>query len=90
MLKPLTDKAIVKMKDYQETTKNGILIVGNTEESLKFAQVLEVGIRENKMKIEVKKGDIVVINKNSGEEIKYEGEDLIIINQNEILAVVEE
>ena len=88
MLKPLENKAIVRIKQNEEITKSGILIVGNSEENLQFVEIIEVGKCSEKLKCEVEKGDIVIVNKKSGDKIKYQGEELIIINQNEILAIV--
>ena len=63
------------------------------KEKPQIAEVLEVGpggkVDGNEIEMIVKKGDKVVLNKYSGTEVKYEGEDLIIVKQNDILAIVE-
>lgn len=89
MLKPLADRVIIKMKENEETTKSGIILAGNAQEKPQFAEVLEVGPGTEKVKMEVKKGDIVVVNKYAGTEVKYEGENLMIVSQSDILAIVE-
>ena len=89
MLKPLADRVVIKMIEYEETTKSGIILAGKAQEKPQFAEVLEVGPGTEKVKMEVKKGDKVVVSKYAGTEVKYEGEDLIIVSQNDILAVVE-
>ncbi len=89
MLKPLADRVVIKMIENEETTKSGIILAGKAQEKPQFAEVLEVGPGTEKVKIEVKKGDKVVVSKYAGTEVKYEGEDLIIVSQNDILAVVE-
>ena len=89
MLKPLADRVIIKMKENEETTKSGIILAGNAQEKPQFAEVLEVGPGTEKVKMEVKKGDVVVVSKYAGTEVKYEGESLMIVNQGDILAVVE-
>ena len=93
MLKPLLDRVVVKMKDAEETTKSGIILTANSKEKPQIAEVLEVGpggqVDGNEVKMYIKKGDKVVLNKYSGTEIKYEGEDLIIVKQSDILAIVE-
>ena len=71
MLKPLADRVIIKMKENEETTKSGIILAGSAQEKPQFAEVLEVGPGTEKVKMEVKKGDIVVVNKYSGTEVKY-------------------
>ena len=75
MLKPLSDRVVIKMVESQETTKSGIILSGNAQEKPQIAEILE--------------GDKVVVNKYSGTEIKYEGQELIIVKQDDILAVVE-
>lgn len=89
MLKPLADRVIIKMKENEETTKSGIILAGSSKEKPQFAEVLEVGPGTEKIKMEVKKGDKVVVSKYAGTEVKYEGEDLMIVNQSDILAIVE-
>ena len=93
MLKPLLDKVVVKMVEAEETTKSGIILTANSKEKPQIAEVLAVGpggqIDGNEVKMYVNKGDKVVLNKYAGTEIKFEGEDLIIVRQSDILAVVE-
>lgn len=93
MLKPLADRVVIKMIESEETTKSGIILASKAQEKPQIAEILEVGPGEmvdgKEIKMEVKKGDKVVVNKYSGTEIKYEGEDLIIISQKDILAIVE-
>ena len=93
MLKPLLDRVVVKMIEAEETTKSGIILTANSKEKTQIAEVLEVGpggkVDGNEIEMIVKKGDKVVLNKYSGTEVKYEGEDLIIVKQNDILAIVE-
>ena len=77
MLKPLADRVVIKMKESEETTKSGIILAGNAQEKPQIAEVLEVGpggiIDGKEVKMLVKKGDKVVVNKYAGTEIKYEG-----------------
>ena len=93
MLKPLADRVVIKMKESEETTKSGIILAGNAQEKPQIAEVLEVGpggiIDGKEVKMLLKKGDKVVVNKYAGTEIKYEGENLIIVKQGDILAIVE-
>ena len=93
MLKPLLDRVVVKMIECEETTKSGIILTSTAKEKPQIAEVLEVGPGGNvdgkEVKMYIKKGDKVVLNKYSGTEIKYEGEDLIIVKQSDILAIVE-
>lgn len=93
MLKPLLDRVVVKMIESEETTKSGIILSSSAKEKPQIAEVLEVGSgRTIDGKLEemyLKKGDKVIINKYSGTEVKYEGEELIILKQDDILAIVE-
>lgn len=89
MLKPLLDRVVIKIKENNDTTKSGIILKESDKEKTQIAEVLEVGLGTEKIKMEVKKGDKVVVSKYVGTEIKYEGEDLVIISQNDILAIVD-
>ncbi len=93
MLKPLSDRVVIKMLESEETTKSGIILAPNAKEKPQIAEVVEVGPgREIDGKLEkmlVKKGDKVVVNKYSGTEVKYEGEDYTIVRQEDILAIAE-
>ena len=93
MLKPLLDRVVVKMGENEETTKSGIILTGNAQDKSKIAEVLEVGPGElvdgKREEMSVKKGDKVYLNEYAGTKIKYEGEDLVIVRQSDILAVIE-
>lgn len=93
MLKPLGDRVVIKMIESEETTKSGIILSGSAQEKPQIAEILEVGpgkeIDGKVGKMFVKKGDRVVVNKYAGTEIKYEGQDLIIVKQEDILAIAE-
>lgn len=93
MLKPLLDRVVVKMLENEETTKSGIILTGNAQDKSKIAEVLEVGPGElvdgKREEMSVKKGDKVYLNEYAGTKIKYEGEDLVIVRQSDILAVIE-
>ena len=93
MLKPLSDRVIVRMIEANETTKSGILLTASSKEKSQIAEVLEVGpggiVDGNKVEMCIKKGERVLLNKYAGNEIKFDGEEFIIVRQNDILAVVE-
>ena len=93
-LKPLGDKIVIKMAEAEETTKSGIILAGAAKEKPQFAYVIEVGpgSRDENGKLvpmEVKKGDKVITSKYSGTEIKLDGEEYIVVRQNDILCVVD-
>ena len=93
MIKPLSDRVLIKMKENEETTKSGIILAGNSQEKPQIAEVIEVG--PGKMvdgvlqEMYVKKGDKVIVDKYAGTEVKYENEEYIIVRQKEVLAIIE-
>lgn len=93
MIKPLADKVLIKMMAAEETTKSGIILSTNSQEKPQIAEVIEVGpgitLDGEKVEMQVKKGDKVITSKYSGTEVKYQGEEYIIVKQSDILAVVE-
>ena len=93
MIRPLQDRVVIKMIEAEETTKSGIILSSSSKEKPQIAEVLEVGPGGNvdgkNIEMYIKKGDRVITNKYSGTEIKYEGQDLIIVKQSDILAIVE-
>ena len=92
-IKPLADRVVIKMVEAQETTKSGIILAGSAKEKPQVAEVLAVGPGGNvdgkDIVMHVNVGDKVITSKYSGTEVKVDGEDLIIVRQNDILAVVE-
>ena len=81
------------MKESEETTKSGIILASTAKEKPQIAEVIEVGpgrMADGKREeMTVKKGDNVVVSKYAGTEVKYEGEDYIILREEDILATVE-
>ena len=92
-LKPLADRVVLKMLESEETTKSGIILTSSAQEKPQVAQVLAVGPGGNvdgkDVTMFVKVGDKVITGKYSGTEIKLDGEELIIVRQNDILAIAE-
>ena len=93
MIKPLGDRVLIKMVEEKETTKSGIILSSNTQEKPRVAEVVEVGpgleLDGSVVKMQVKKGDKVIISKYAGTEIRHNGEEYIILNQSDILATIE-
>ena len=92
-LKPLADRVVIKRLEAEETTKSGIILSGSAKEKPQVAEVIAVGpggtVDGKEVKMYVKKGDHVLTSKYSGTEVKVDGEDYIIVRQNDILAIVE-
>ena len=89
MIKPLADRVLIKMVESEETTKSGIILSSGSKEKPQIAEVVAVGPGTEEIKMEIKVGDKVIINKYSGTEVKYEGTEYTIVKQEDILAVVE-
>ena len=89
MIKPLADRVLIKMVESEETTKSGIILSSGSKEKPQIAEVVEVGPGTEEVKMNIKKGDKVIINKYSGTEVKYEGTEYTIVKQEDILAIVE-
>ena len=92
-IKPLADSVVIKMTEAEDTTKSGIILTANAKEKPQVAEVVAVGpggvVDGKEVKMEVKVGDKVLINKYAGTEVKVDGEESIIVRQSDILAIVE-
>ena len=89
MIKPLADRVLIKMVESEETTKSGIILSSGSKEKPQIAEVVAVGPGTEDIKMNVKVGDKVIINKYSGTEVKFEGTEYTIVKQEDILAIVE-
>lgn len=89
---PLYDRVLLKRLEEQEVKKGGIIIPDTAKEKPLEAEVIAVGKGrfegENLIPLEVKKGDKVLIGKFSGTEVTIEGEELVIVREEEILAKI--
>ena len=92
-LKPLLDRVVIKSVAAEETTKSGIILTGSAKEKPQMAEVLAVGpggmVDGKEVTMQVKVGQKVIYSKYAGTEVKIDGEELIIVRQSDILAVVE-
>lgn len=92
-LKPLNDRVVLKQLQAEETTKSGIVLPGQAKEKPQEAEVVAVGpggmVEGKEIVMQVVVGDKVIYSKYSGTEVKLDGEEYIIVKQNDILAVVE-
>ena len=92
-LSPLGDRVVLKQLEAEETTKSGIVLPGQAQEKPQQAEVVAVGpggvVDGKEIKMEVAVGDKVIYSKYAGTEVKLDGEQFIIVKQNDILAVVE-
>ena len=93
MIKPLADRVLIKMKEGEETTKSGIILSAASKEKPQISEVIAVGpggnVEGNNIEMHVKVGDNVIVSKYAGTEVKYEGEEYLIVKQADILAIIE-
>ena len=91
-LVPLGDRVVIKQLVAEETTKSGIVIPGQNKEKPQQAEVIAVGpggmVEGKEVKMEVKVGDKVIYSKYSGTEVKIDDEEVIIVKQSDILAII--
>ncbi|MGI6164308.1 MAG: co-chaperone GroES [Bacillota bacterium] len=92
MLKPLSDRVVLKPVKAEEKTKGGIVLPDTAKDKPQEGEIVAVGpgrILDNGTKLvpEVKVGDRVIYSKYSGSEIKVDGEEYLIVRESDILAV---
>ena len=93
-IKPLSNRVVLKNVEAEETTKSGIILTASAKEKPQIAEIIAVGTGEvnNEGKLipmTVKVGDKVIISKYSGTEVKLDGEEYVIVKENDILAIVD-
>lgn len=92
-LVPLSDRVVLKQVEAEEKTKSGIILSGSAQEKPLEAEIIAVGpggvVDGKEIKMQVSVGQKVIYSKYAGTEVKFEGEEYIIVRQNDILAVVE-
>ena len=93
-LKPLHDRILVQRVEEATTTKGGIIIPDTAKEKPAEGKVVAVGngkIGEDgkKIPLEIKKGDRILFGKYSGSEVKIEGEEYLIMREDDVLGIIE-
>ena len=92
-VKPLFDRVVIKNVETEETTKSGIILTSAAQEKPQMAEVLAVGpggmVDGKEVAMQVKVGQKVIYSKYAGTEVKLDGQEVIIVRQSDILAVVE-
>ena len=93
-IKPLADKLVVKKLQSEETTKSGIILSSGAQQKPQIAEIIAVGpggsVDGNEIKMEVKVGEKVIIRDYAGTNVKLDGEEYIIVRQDDIAAIVED
>ncbi len=92
-LKPLGDRVVVKVLEAEEKTSSGIVLPDQAKEKPQQGEVKEVGsgkVLDNgaKKEMEVKVGDRIIFSKFAGTEVTVEGEDYLIMREDDILAIL--
>ena len=92
-IRPLQDRVLIKRIDEQEQVRGGIIIPDTAKEKPQEAEVVAVGPGKvnddgKRVAVDIKVGDKVLVGKYSGSDIKLDGEDYVIVREDEILAVV--
>ena len=93
MLKPLGDRVVIELVEAEEKTASGIVLPDTAKEKPQEGRVVAVGtgrVLDNgeKVALEVKEGDRIILSKYAGSEVKYEGKEYLIIRENDVLAIV--
>ncbi len=92
-LVPLSDRVVLKQLEAEETTKSGIILTSGSQEKPQEAEVIAVGpggiVDGKQVDMLVKPGDKVIYSRYAGNEVKLDGEEYIIVRQDDILAIVE-
>mgnify|MGYP006053777269 CR=1 FL=1 len=92
-IKPLADRVVTKAVKAEETTKSGIILTAAAKEKPEVAEVVAVGpgglVDGKEVVMTVKVGDKVITSKYSGTQVKVDGEEVTIVRQGDILAIVE-
>ncbi len=92
MLKPLGDRVVIKVIEEEEKTPGGIVLPDTAKEKPTVGEIIAVGtgrILDSGQKVapEVKKGDKVVFSRYGGTEVKFDGEEYLIMRESDILAI---
>ena len=93
-IKPLEDKILVQANEAETTTASGIVIPDTAKEKPQEGTVLAVGPGRyddngKRIPIDVEEGDVVIYSKYGGTEVKYGGEEYLVLSARDLLAVVE-
>ncbi|ASU13157.1 co-chaperone GroES [Lacticaseibacillus paracasei] len=92
MLKPLGDRVIVEVVEEEEQTVGGIVLANNAKQKPQTGKVVAVGEgaltpEGKRLPMAVKGGDTVLYDKYAGSEVKYEGQDYLVLHEKDIMAI---
>lgn len=92
-IKPLEDRILVQPLEAEQTTASGLVIPDTAKEKPQEGKVLAIGPGRiddngNRVPLDVAEGDIVIFSKYGGTEVKYDGQEYLLLNARDILAIV--
>ena len=92
-IKPLEDRIVIKAAEAEQTTASGLVIPDTAKEKPQEGKVIATGPgriddKGNRVPLDVAEGDVVIFSKYGGTEVKYDGQEYLLLNARDILAVV--
>ena len=87
-MKPINDRVVIKPATAEETTKGGIIIPDTAKEKPQRGEVVAVGPGKDGNLMTVQVGDVVLYGKYAGQEINFEGEDYLIMREDDVLIIL--
>ena len=92
-IKPLEDRIVIKQVEAEQTTASGLVIPDTAKEKPQEGEVVAVGPGRiddngNRVPLDVAEGDVVIFSKYGGTEVKYDGQEYLLLNARDILAIV--
>ena len=93
-IKPLEDRIVVKTLEAETTTASGLVIPDSAKEKPQEGEVLAVGPGRvddsgNRVPLDISVGDVVIYSKYGGTEVKYAGEEYLVLSARDVLAIIE-
>lgn len=93
-IKPLEDRIVVQPLEAEQTTASGLVIPDSAKEKPQEGKVLAVGPGRwdesgNRIPLDVAEGDVVLFSKYGGTEVKYNGEEFLVLSARDVLAIVQ-
>lgn len=93
-IRPLNDRVVVKRLEAEEKTASGIVLPGSAAEKPDMGEIIAVGAGKllkngDRQKLDVKVGDKIIFGKYSGQTVKVDGEELLVMREEDIFGVVE-
>ena len=88
-MRPINDRVLVKPADAEETTKGGLIIPDTAKEKPQRGTVIAVGPGKEDIKMTVKIDDLVLYGKYAGQEVSHNGEDFLIMKEDDILLILD-